>query len=121
MSIYEFLALATIALAAYRITRVIVSDTITQSFRAWIWRRAYQPDGYDSRTDRETIGRRPGMVGWAWEKAFQLVDCPFCTGWHVTLAFYWAWHYWHAAWVRPVLSALAAVGMQAFVSSRRDA
>jgi hypothetical protein len=120
VTLEHFLALAVIGFASYRLTRVVVEDSITASFRAWIWRRAYVPVGYDSRSDREVASRRDGYAGWAWEKAFQLVTCPFCTGWWLTIGLYVAWFGWPSR-ARDVVALAAAIGMQAFVSSRQGA
>lgn len=120
MTFETFLALAVVALAAYRLTRVVVEDTITASFRAWVWRRAYVPAGYDARADRDTAVRRHGRAGWAWEKLFQLVTCPFCLGWWVTIGLFVAWFGWPST-AREVVLLAAAIGMQAFISSRPHA
>lgn len=123
MTIEAFLAHLVVALAAYRITRVIVDDTITASWRTWLWRHAYVVGGYDAATDRNVAVRRDGggtLAGWAWVKAYQLFTCPFCTGWWVTIAFYVAWFGWPSS-ARDVVRLAAAIGMQAFVSSRPGA
>lgn len=119
MTIPAFLALVVVGLASYRVTRVVVADTISDSFRAWVWSRAYaREDDYDSLGDTDT---RAVRRSWWWEKAYQLVSCPFCFGWWVSLAFYAAWFHWHVGFARPILSAIAVAGIQAFVSSRPDA
>lgn len=116
MTIQAFLALLAIALCAYRVTRVVTDDTISQSFRAWVWRLAYRTAGYDSLREGTVQVRR----SWLGEKAYQLVSCPFCLGWWVTIGVFVAWFGWPRT-ARDVVRLGAAIGMQAFVSSRRDA
>jgi hypothetical protein len=114
---YTALSFLILALASYRLTRVVTDDTITDAARAWVWRRAYIVSAYDSERDQETTMTR--SVAWSW--LYRLVSCPFCVGWWVSLACYWAWWYSAWAWMRPALSAVAVAGGQAFISSRRDA
>lgn len=117
MKLEAFIALVVVGLASYRLTRVIVSDTITASFRVWLWRHAYDDGGYDSLTERNVTTRR----SWAWEKLYQLFTCPFCTGWWISLAFYWAWMFADWRWTHHAIAALAATGIQAVISSRPSA
>lgn len=116
MTVPDFLALVVIALAAYRVTRVVVADTLSDNFRAWMWARAYDRiHDYDSVGDRDDrIERR----SWWWAKGFELVSCPFCTGFWASLVLYLAWFDWHVSFARPAITALAVAGLQAFISSR---
>lgn len=116
----HFLTVVVVALAAYRLTRVVVEDTISASFRAWLWRHAYEPAGFDTRLEREVSYRRHGRVGWVWEKAFQLATCPHCTGFWLSIGAFAAWLH-GPAWVRTGLLALAVSGIQSFISSRPGA
>lgn len=116
----HFLTFLVVAFASYRVTRVIVDDTITAKWRQWLWRHAYVSAGFDSRTEREVSMRRHGLVGWAWEKAFQLFTCPHCTGWWISLGLFAAW-WWGSDNVRVAIAAVAVSGMQSLISSRRDA
>lgn len=123
MTIEAFLALLVVALASYRLTRVMVDDTITASWRSWLWRRAYMPAGYDAHADRDVAVRRDGggtIRGWAWEKAYQLNTCPFCMGWWFTIGLYVAW-FGTPDTARDLVRLAACIGMQAFVSSRQGA
>lgn len=116
MTVAEFLGLVVVAFAAYRVTRVVVADTISDSFRAWVWARSYERiDDYDSLADTDT---RTARRSWWWEKAYQLVSCPWCTGWWVSLATYAAWFHWHVSFARPVIAAVAVAGLQGFIASR---
>lgn len=119
MSIEPFLGLVVAAFAAHRVQRVVTADTISARFRAWLWGRAYERvQDYDSEGDRDT---RTVRRSWAWEKAFQLCDCPHCLGFWCSLATYAAWFHWHVSFARPVIAAVAVAGIQSFVSSRQDA
>lgn len=119
MTVAEFLGLVVVAFAAYRVTRVVVADTISDSFRAWVWARSYERiDDYDSLADTDT---RTARRSWWWEKFYQLVSCPHCTGFHVSWVLYLGWFHWHVSFVRPFIAAVAVAGIQSFVSSRQDA
>jgi hypothetical protein len=61
------------ALAAYRLTRFVVDDSLLQGPRRWVFRR-FPPDqvwvaGFQAEHGRE----RPHKLG-------QLLDCTYCTG-----------------------------------------
>lgn len=116
MSLEQFLALVVIALAAYRATRVVVADSISDPFRAWLWRHAFADGGYDAHADEEVAVRRSRV--WAW--IFEGLSCAFCTGWWLSLAGWWAWFH-GAAWCRTGLAAVAVAGLQALLSSRSHA
>lgn len=116
MTVEAFLALLVVGLAGYRLTRVVTSDTISDPFRAWVYAHAYAASGYDSRTDSEQA--RVRHRGWHW--FYMLVSCPFCLGFWVTLGVWSAWK-WGPDWCRSAVAAIAAVGVQAFIASRRDA
>lgn len=116
MTIPAFLALVTVALASYRITRIVVADSISDSFRAWVWAQAYERVmDYDSLADTD---ERAVRRSWAWEKAYQLVSCPWCFGWHVSLLTYAAWFHWHVSFAKPIIAAVAVAGLQGFLASR---
>ncbi len=74
-----FLALAVMGLAAYRITRFIVFDSLIGAdlgsgsrFSVWLTQFAYNSDG----TDRSWLR---GKIG-------DLLNCPWCTGFWVSVA-----------------------------------
>lgn len=117
MTVYEFLGLVVVAFASHRVQRVVTRDSISASFRAWCWQKGYEYGGYDTQTERREVVVR----SWWWSKLFELVDCAHCTGWWCSLGVYWAWREWPTGWVRTAVIAVAVAGMQAFVSSRKDA
>lgn len=110
-----FLAVLIAALAAYRLTRIVVADSITDPARAWLWRRTFAEAGWDSERDRPAVI----VVSRAWWWVHELVTCPFCTGWWVSLGVWAAWIHWPTA--RPAVVAVAVAGGQALLSSRAGA
>lgn len=117
VNVSTFLALVTVSLAAYRVTRVVVADSISDPFRAWVWNRAYTANGgWDSLKDAPSVVVRSR----AWRWAYDGLSCSFCVGWWVTLCLWWGYMF-GPEWFERCVEALAAVGVQAFVSSRKDA
>jgi len=118
VSIPTFLALLVVGLAGYRLTRVVTSDSISDPFRAWLWDRAYTHAGmtYDFQHDTQA----PAVRSKAWRWVYDLLSCPYCLGFWLTLAVWWGYTF-GPEWVERGVEALAAVGVQAFIASRRDA
>lgn len=78
------LPLVLLALAAYRVTRLLGWDTLppVAAARAWLLRSEWQiPSSNDE--DGYFIHGRP-LLG-------DMFECPFCLGFWVSLAFYGAW------------------------------
>jgi hypothetical protein len=91
---YEFVLLA---LASFRLTRLIAWDTWPPVSRARIW-LLYRPEG----------GLRSDALD-------ELFACPFCLGFWISLAFYLAWLFFPTATlaVSIVLALSAIVGLVA--------
>lgn len=87
------------ALAVYRLTRLVVNDTITRPFRVAIFRHAY--DAHD-RTDVEQAAMLDDQRPWPVE----LVMCRWCVGIHAGIAAVIARKVAPRAW-SPVARALA--------------
>ena len=106
-------ALLLVALAAYRITRFLVFDSLMgfnlesgskMSRRLDVW--AWTAEGQE----------RPGAGGWLRDKVGNLLVCPYCLGFWIAAACWAAWA-WGPSWVQYVLVAWAAAGAQALLST----
>lgn len=107
------LGIAIVILCAYRVTRLIVSDT-------WI--------GHPATKDSEPTDLRLVLDRWAYDeqgddrswlrgKVGDGLTCVFCVGVWVSVATLWAWVS-GPDWLRWCVLAGAVAGGQAFVSSR---
>lgn len=117
MTIATALALIAVALASYRLTRVVTADTLTNPVRAWLWAKAFVEDGYDPHRDKPVVRRR----SFWWAQAYELARCPYCAGVYLSALTWWAWFYWPWTIIRPLIQMTAVMGLQALLSSRRDA
>lgn len=81
-----FFAFALVTLAAARVTRLLIHDTITEPMRRLLWRRLGNevPPAllesirhYVARTQQTN----PRSRSWAWK----LINCPWCLGFWVSL------------------------------------
>lgn len=102
-------AFAVAALAAYRLTRFLVFDSLVGSHldsgSAWSRRLdvlAYTSDGKDRSFLRGKLG--------------DLLTCPYCVGFWVSLAC-WAGAWWGGRPVQYVLIVFAVAGVQAMLST----
>jgi hypothetical protein len=104
------LAYALVALAAYRLTRVVTTDSISLAARdrlfLWAW----------DDTDEIVVARAPWRT-----YVYELFTCSWCLGVWVSAAVYSAWRWWDAEAVRAVIAVFAVAGAQGFLASRRDA
>lgn len=97
---------AVLGLAAYRATRLITRDSITDRVRYAISRWAYD----ENREDWRGPTRR---------KVAEFVVCPWCVGVWVSAGLYAWWD--HLTGARFVVLILAVAGAQALLSSRPGA
>lgn len=102
-----------VALAAYRMTRFVVFDSLIgfnldsgSPASRWLDVWAWNADGSD----------KPGFGGWLRNKVATLLLCPYCIGFWITLAC-WATWTWAPSWCQYVLVAWAAAGAQALLST----
>lgn len=99
--IIAFLPLVVLALAAYRITRFLIIDSLTQGLRTkfHVW--------LTSRNKLQSV----------FEKLFELTSCTWCFGWWVSLALYslflWSapWSFGRMDWI----SVFAIAGIQGMI------
>lgn len=103
------LALVIVALASYRLTRIVTADSLTYEFRQRAYRWAWSDEG-EAPTPRA-----------AWRTyAYELTTCSFCLGVWVSAGAYAAWR-WGPEWGRTGLVIAAIAGAQAYISSRPGA
>lgn len=76
----EFLPLVVLGLAAYRLTRLLVIDTIFEGSR--------------NRLHTFLVNRQHGKLRLFWDKAHDLLSCTWCSGTWVSVALYsvFVWH-----------------------------
>lgn len=96
---------ACVALAAYRVARLIAADSITLPTRKRIYRLAFP--GGDS-----------GEIMHPWDWLYGLISCPHCIGFWSSLGMWWLWSLGHC-WLQ-IVAVLAAAGVQSYLSSRAD-
>lgn len=98
-------AVVLIALATYRVARLIAVDTLTLEVRAWFYRFAWkdQPAG-----PAEARGAARTYL-------YELVTCPFCVGVWAAFALFGLWV--HVRWFHWLIAVLAIAGAQAFLQS----
>jgi len=79
-----------LALAAYRVTRLIGWDTLTERLRNWVLVKQVigQVEGRDGETRRVLVARSSLLA--------KLINCPWCLGWWVAVAWWAAWLVWPA-------------------------
>lgn len=88
---------ATVALASFRVTRLVTSDTIADAPRHAVERWAYSVPPPSARREIAT-----------------LVSCNYCAGWWVTLLVLAGWRF---RLTRPLVEAFAVAGAQALLSA----
>lgn len=100
---------AVVALAAYRITRFVVYDSLIgaslesrSNFSMWLDRFAYTEDGANRSWLRGKIG--------------DLLNCPFCVGSWIALATWAAWYYGGDP-LRIVVTVWAVLGAQSLLNA----
>ncbi|HEX5029825.1 MAG TPA: DUF1360 domain-containing protein [Candidatus Eisenbacteria bacterium] len=86
-----------LALASYRLWRLVGVDSITEPFRDWV-----------TRVDEYHSGRPQNYR----EKLDELITCPWCLGFWVSIGWWLFWVVWHqgAVWVAVPFAIGAVVG-----------
>ncbi len=101
----DIIPLVVLALASYRITRLLVFDTlfsgIRNKFHSFLVNKA----------------QKNGKLHLIWEKLYDLTSCTWCLGFWVSLALYWLF-VWNspADWDQmDVINVFAIAGAQGFL------
>jgi len=106
-------AFVVVALAGYRLTRLVVFDSLfgfnaesgsSMSRRLDVW--SWAADG----------SVRPGVGGWFRDKVGNLLVCSYCVGVWLTVGC-WALWVWGPSWARFGITAAAVAGVQALLSA----
>lgn len=93
MSVPSAWATLLLALASYRLWRLLAADTILDKPRDWLTKRAKQHVSRGYRKELDIF-----------------LHCPWCLGWWICLAVWGAWQLWpHATLVVSVPLALSAL------------
>lgn len=114
----DAMALVVLGLAGYRLTRLLVLDTILDGPRGWVLHQlACPPEGTTRATSPTVLGptnrRRPrGRALRA--KLAELLQCTYCVGVWVMLGLA-AWWHW-APQARWAVFVAAAMGLQALLN-----
>lgn len=117
---HDLPALTVIALATYRLARLIAVDRITDAPRAlvfaWAWRDTGQHDPSTPRGSGVTILKARGRAPRQW--AYELISCPVCVGPWAAGALYLWWG--HVTALRWAVVILAVAGAQCFLAIRDE-
>ena len=93
--------LVLLALAAYRVTRLIVIDAIFEEVRGWFFKKL----DFKKQKDGTFLNRENLLM----QKLSYLLQCTWCTGVWVTVVMYWVWK--GEFDLLPVLAIAGAQGM----------
>jgi hypothetical protein len=80
----DAIAFVILALGAFRLTRIIGWDTFAPLVRLRVWASGRTLEGGEVKV---TNDRRPEWID-------QLLECPWCLGWWVSLATAFSWWAW---------------------------
>ncbi len=98
-----------LALAAFRLTRLLAADTITDPWRGWLFRWAWNDEVL---TDDGTGHLTPTPRGGGWRTwAWMLATCQWCLGVWIAVAVYAGWR-WGGDVAQAVVVVLAVAGVQ---------
>ena len=106
---FTWLTLTIYALATYRLTRLVVDDSITAPIREWLRSHGYvtlEKVDYMGAVVETKIDVRKGIAGHVSAWLFELSTCHWCTSiWTGGLTV--AMAYWQGSWWKYVCTALA--------------
>jgi hypothetical protein len=111
-----------LALAAYRMARVVTTDSISLAFRERLYRWTW--DDTNPEVQREPDGTEvfvpKARAPWR-TYAYELFTCPLCLGFWAAAAVYSAWRWWDTDAVHAVIAVFAIAGLQCFLATREGA
>lgn len=100
-------ALAVMALATYRTTRIFTVDKLSEPWRVAVFAWAYV----------EQPGSAPRPRGGAWRTwLYELISCPYCLSVWCAGALFLLWR-WGGPSLRGLIAVLAIAGVAAFMQS----
>lgn len=107
-----------LAFAAYRVARIVTTDTISIPFRERLYDWAWDEENGKVERKAETAIVTP-VARAAWRTyVYELFTCPLCLGVWVAAALYCAWRWWDTEAVRAVIAIFAIAGAQCFLQTR---
>jgi hypothetical protein len=101
----EIIPLIILSLAAFRLTRFFVIDTLSEGVRLKVH------NFFINRSQKN------GKLSWLWEKLYELTSCTWCAGFWVTLGLFTA-YVWNEPWDfsrYDWISVFAIAGIQGFI------
>lgn len=114
--------LVVLALATYRVARIIAEDTISEPARErmyrWAWDDAHPDESVDDDGKRVLLAH-PRAAWRTWVHG--LFTCPLCIGVWTAAALYALWRFVDWEPVNVAIVMLAIAGLQCFLATRADA
>lgn len=108
MSAQSIASIVILGLASYRITRLVVLDTLLDEPRMWVLRNlAPRPGG--------RLGQRASRLRRTRIKIAEGLQCSYCVGVWITVGLSGLWHLY--GWARGPIVVAAVCGIQALLSS----
>lgn len=105
-------AVAIIALASFRATRLVVTDSILAGPREWLYLWAWDPEHpVDFNGTAAASPRKEGRGGALRTWVYDLLTCPWCLGVWMSAASYAAWRWGHDVG-RSLVVVAAVAGLQ---------
>jgi uncharacterized protein (DUF2062 family) len=115
------LAYVIVALATYRLARVIALDNLTATLRGRLFNFAWDTDEVEETViDGEVAFVPTARAAWR-TYLYELLTCPVCAGVWVAAGVYSAWRWWDTEAVHAVIVVAAVAGLQCFLATRADA
>lgn len=117
MTFESFLACLVIGLGSYRVTRLIVLDSLFDEPRMWFLRRlaSRPPGGKFVPPTGEMVKLRGPRLPRARIKLAEGLQCTFCVGVWITVGLAALWHY--VGWSRGPIIVAGICGLQALLHS----
>jgi hypothetical protein len=100
--------------ASFRLTRLIVYDTITEFLRR-PFHRTIEEISQDGKTETFIEIKGKGIRYWIGE----LLSCHWCTGFWCTVVIYFSYIYW-PAYASPIITILAIAGCASIIQTLLD-
>lgn len=109
-----------LAFAAYRLTRIVTTDTISLPFRERLYRFAWSDeDGTVETREKGKVLVPKARAAWR-TYLYELLTCPLCLGVWVAAGVYSAWRWWDTDAVHAFIAIFAVAGAQCFLQMRED-
>jgi hypothetical protein len=107
-----------VALAAYRLARIVAEDAISDVFREHVYEWAW-----DEQVDvvmGQEVATPVARAAWR-TYVYALVSCPLCLGVWFAAGLYVVWRWWTWMPAQAFVIVLAIAGLQCFLATREGA